>query len=90
MDQFIQVVPKIAENLPAGRVDVYVRQLARKNRVQYKPASTDALAATFARLSDAEHNPDEIEHLLLALSRAGIITRQARFKLHTAYLKQIK
>jgi hypothetical protein len=40
------------------------------------------------RLANAEVPPDEIEDMLIALSRAGVLTEQQRVDLHAAYLRQ--
>lgn len=38
--------------------------------------------------SGAGFGPDEIEDMLIALTRAGVISEQQRFDLHAAYLRQ--
>jgi len=87
MDQHIQISPA-TEEIPSGGLGAYVRHLAAVNRIEHKPIPEDALADSFARLSGSGHESDEVEQLLLALSRAGVISRQTRFKLHVAYLNQ--
>jgi hypothetical protein len=74
----------------AGRVSVsaFVKRLAARAGVAYRPELTDQIAASISRLSDAEHVPDGVEDLLLALQRAAAITEAERFGLHAAYLRQ--
>jgi len=69
-------------------VAAFVRNLARTHGVTYQATALDTLAAAISRLANAEVHPDEIEDLLIALSRAAIITEQQRFDLHAAYLRQ--
>lgn len=69
-------------------VEGFVRRLAERHGIAYAAAPTDAVAAAISRLSDAEHQPDGTEDLLLALARAGVISPEERLELHAAYLRQ--
>jgi hypothetical protein len=74
----------LAEAARHGKITVaaFVRNLARTHSVVYQPKALDAFAAAISRLSDAEVHPDKIENLLIALTRAAIVTEQQRFQLH--------
>lgn len=77
------------EALAAGpSVADHVRALARTHGITFERTELDDYAETISRLSDAEVDPDEIELLLRALNRAGVITPERRFALHAAYLRQ--
>lgn len=65
-----------------------IRELARAHGVVYDRSSLDDYAETISRLSDAEVAPDETECLLRALTDAGVLTPEQRFRLHAAYLRQ--
>ena len=71
----------------AGRVDVgvWIRKAAQDHNVRHTEAPIDVFATAASRLSDAGVALDDIELLLLALARNGIVTDQQRFALHAAY-----
>ena len=56
--------------------------------VVYVKTPLDDLAATINRLSDAEIDSDEIDNLLVALKRAGVITNQDLVMLLGNYLDE--
>ncbi len=81
--------PSVADAL-AGRIPVadWARSAARSHSVAFTPTPADTFAAAVSRLADAEAAPDAVEHLLLALRRAGVVTAPERLQLHAAYLRQ--
>ena len=66
----------------------HVRELARKHGVTFRRTALDDYADEISRLSDAEVEPDDTADLMQALTDAGVITREHRFVLHAAYLRQ--
>lgn len=66
----------------------WIRDTARRHGVTFTQAPVDTFATAVSRLSDAGVQLDEIEQLLLALARAGVVNDTQRFALHAAYLRQ--
>jgi hypothetical protein len=62
--------------------------LAMRSGVRYQLTSADVLADTATRLSGDDVTPDEVEDLVVALKRAGIITGQEMVDLLGAYLAE--
>lgn len=71
-----------------GDVAAAISTLAWTNGVTAQPQPIDTFADAAARLCDTEITLDHIEHLLLGLARARVITDEQRFALHAAYLLQ--
>ena len=70
---------------------VYIRQMAKLHHVVYQSTKADALADHFARLADNDAVEfDEIEQLLIALQRAGIVDRSELVRLQARYLNEAK
>jgi len=67
-------------------VAAWVRATAHKHDIAFMAGSVDIFANAVSRLSDRDVQIDEVEQLLLALARRGIITNQQRRALHTAYI----
>jgi|HubBroStandDraft_1064217.scaffolds.fasta_scaffold1272124_2 hypothetical protein len=67
-----------------------IRALAERHRVTYKPASTDGLAHHITRLAGDDVVFDETEQLLIALQRAGVLSRTEAVLLQADYLRQTK
>ena len=67
-----------------------IRALAEKRGVVYTQTATDVWAHHVTRLSDDEARPDEIELLLMALHRAGHLTRPEALQLQCDYLRELK
>ena len=67
-----------------------IRALAERHRVAYKPAGTDALAHHITRLAGDDVVFDETEQLLIALQRAGILSRTEAVLLQADYLRQTR
>jgi len=76
--------PQLPEDIARalnGQINVahWVRATAQVLNVRYAPTQLDDIASAISHLPDAEVEPDEIEQLLLALQRRGVITDQQRF-----------
>jgi hypothetical protein len=67
-----------------------IRELAARHQVNYLQTPTDMLANEITRLSDDTVSFDEIECLLVALQRAGHITRNDAVQLQAQYLRETK
>ena len=79
----------IAAALRSGaNVAALVRDLTRAQGVSFTASPLGAFAGAVSRLSDAEVRPDEIEDLLVAFARAGIITSADSMALQAAHLRQ--
>jgi hypothetical protein len=61
--------------------------LARAHGVTYEPTPLDELGNAITRLSGDEVELDEPQLLLLALVRAGIITREESASLRAKYIR---
>ncbi len=70
----------------SASVAEWVRAIARQHGIAFMAGSVDIFANAVSRLSDLDVHVDEIEQLLLALGRRGIITNQQRCALHGAYV----
>ena len=62
--------------------------LAQKHGVTYRPTTTDAWAQTVTRLAGDDVALDDIELLLIALERAGQLSRQEALRLQVNYLRE--
>ena len=73
---------------PATDVGGYIFSLATLHGVSYVKTSYDELSEVITRLSDDDVVMDEIEQLLIALERAGVIPSEAAVPLHLNYLRE--
>ncbi len=67
-----------------------IRKMARERRVAYVRTPNDVLAHHITRLTDGEVVLDEIEQLLIALQRAGHLSRAEMVRLQAAYLREAR
>jgi hypothetical protein len=67
-----------------------IRKLARKYHVVYVRTQRDMLANHITRLAGDDVEFDEIEQLLIALQRAGHLTRIEAVRLQANYLHEAK
>ena len=67
-----------------------INALARKYGVRYDPRPVDSWARQVTRLAGDEVELDEAELLLVALQRAGHITRPDALALQVRYLREIR
>ena len=74
--------------IPVTGLAKYVVDLARQHGVSYVRTADDALAEVITSLADDEVKLDEVEALLLALERAGVIESADVVPLHINYLRE--
>jgi hypothetical protein len=68
----------------------HIRELARKHHVTYVRTQCDALANHMTRLAGDDVELDEVEQLLIALQRAGHLSRTEAGRLQATYLRESK
>ena len=66
-----------------------IRELARQHDVHYVGTGTDALAHHITRLAGDTVTLDDIEQTLLALQRAGHLSRRDVVRLQARYLREV-
>lgn len=81
-------VQRVSSQVPVSGLRDYILSLATAHGVSYVETSADRLASTITRLADDEVQLDEIEKLLIALERAGIVESAAVVPLHVYYLRE--
>ena len=74
--------------LPANGTAGFVRDLARRHGVTYRKTKADALADAITRLADDDVRLDEIEGLMIALRRTGVLTADNFVPLQVRYLRE--
>lgn len=79
---------RAAPRIPVSGLRDYILSLATDHGVAYVKTPTDRLADTITRLADDEIELDEIEQLLIALERAGIVASVNVVPLHINYLRE--
>jgi len=79
---------KPSTQVPVSGFESYIIELAGNHGVAYKKAEMDELAGHLTRLSDDEIVMDDIECLIVALVRRGIVTSEKVMKLHHGYLRE--
>jgi hypothetical protein len=79
---------RAAPRLPVSGLRDYILGLASAHGVTYVETPVDKLADTITRLSDDEVHLDEIECLLIALERAGVVACDSVVPLHINYLRE--
>lgn len=67
-----------------------IRALAQQHQVTYIETPNDVLAHHITRLSGDDVELDDTEQLLVALQRAGHISRAEVVRLQAAYLRQAR
>lgn len=78
------------ESLTASSTAALIRAMAARHRVNYVQTRSDQFANHITRLSDDTIELDEIEQLLIALQRAGHISRDQLVHLQARYLREIQ
>lgn len=82
---------QLADNeLPRTGIADFVRGLAKKRGVQYRPNGLDAWALKVSELSGDTVQPDETLNLLVSLRRAQIISLSQMAQLATLHLRERK
>jgi hypothetical protein len=79
-----------AQSQTATSTAALIREMAAKHRVTYSPTQSDLLANHITRLSSDTVRLDDVEHLLIALQRAGHITREQLVQLQARYLRETR
>jgi hypothetical protein len=74
----------------SDRAAAIIRSLADRHKVAYTPTATDAWAQHVTRLAGDDVEFDETELLLIALQRAGHISRTDAVLLQADYLARAK
>lgn len=74
--------------MPTTEFAKYITELAQAHGVRYTMTANDALAGVITQLADDYVALDEIELLLLALERAGVIASENIVPLHINYLRE--
>jgi hypothetical protein len=74
--------------IPEREVAEFVRDLARQHHVHYRRTAADELADAITRLADDDVTLDEIECLMIALRRAGVLTADNFVPLQVKYLRE--
>jgi hypothetical protein len=67
-----------------------IRAMARQHRVVYSRTATDRLAHHMTRLAGDSIELDEIEQLIVALQRAGHLTRNQAVHFTARYRREAK
>lgn len=65
-----------------------VRKLAQEHHVSYTAGPRDRLAHHITRLAGDDVSLDEVELLLVALQRAGVVSGKDAVLMHADYLRQ--
>jgi phosphoribosylanthranilate isomerase len=78
------------ETVTQNSTAAYIRGLAAQHHVAYVQTHSDRLAQHMTRLADDAIQPDEIECMLLALQRAGHLSRRELIHLQVEYLREAK
>ena len=75
---------------PRSATATVIRDLARKYDVTYVATRNDPLAHHITRLAGDHVQLDEVEQLLIALQRAGHLSRTEIARLQASYLREAK
>ncbi len=81
-------MPAQDETLTTGSTAALIRAMAAQHQVSYLPSESDRLANQITRLSGDVVELDEIEQLLIALQRAGHISRAQLVQMQARYLRE--
>lgn len=75
-------------SLPTTALRAYVVDLATRHGVTYTKTRYDELAEVITALSDDDVELDEVQLLIIALGRAGVVPREQVLPLHANYLRE--
>ena len=75
---------------PLPETATAILTMAKRHGVAYTPTAADAWANDVTRLADDAVTLDEIELLLIALQRAGHLSRPEALHLQVNYLREAK
>lgn len=82
-------IEKIASS-PREEIAHWVRSTAEELGVAYVATAADRFAHDASRLSDAGAELDDVEELLLAIRRTGLLSSIQRLQLHVGYLRNVR
>ena len=74
--------------VPVSGFEAYIIELATSHGLVYRKTDEDELAQQLTRLSDDEVVMDDIECLIIALFRDGVLNSENIMKIHHGYLKE--
>lgn len=74
--------------IPNTNLRAYILELAERHGVDYTQTADDELAEIITRLSDDHVELDDVELLLIALERAGVLSSNSIVPLHINYLRE--
>ncbi|WP_084382757.1 hypothetical protein [Curvibacter delicatus] len=86
----LRMKPGDTSKFPTTNVGTYVRQLAGRYGVRYTPTAVDKWAETVTRLAGDEVHSGPVQDLLVALKRAGRLTKDEVAGLLVNYLREHK
>jgi hypothetical protein len=75
---------------PQTATATVIRQMAEQYRVAYVQTESDRLAHHITRLAGDYVELDEVEQMLIALQRAGHVSRTELVRLQASYLREAK
>jgi hypothetical protein len=75
---------------PCSATATHIRKLAQEHHVAYVRTRNDRLAYHITRLAGDHVELDEVEQLLIALQRAGHLSRTEVVRLQARYLREAK
>lgn len=78
----------MSPDVPTSGVAAYITALAKQHDVRYVKTPDDAIAEVITQLAGDEAEMDDVELLLLALERAGVVASQDVVPLHVYYLRE--
>jgi hypothetical protein len=78
----------VPEQLPTYGLRAYIIKLAHRHGVSYVKTPSDQLAQVITNLSDDDVEMDDVERLIIALERAGVISSEQVVPLHIHYLRE--
>lgn len=82
------VKPKKMAVIPTSGLEEYIVGLAKRHSVAYAKTPHDELAEVITRLADDDVEMDDVELLLIALERAGVLASEYVVPLHINYLRE--
>ena len=74
---------------PNKTISEFVADLAKEHGVTYQNSAMDQLAKKLSELSDKEVDPDDTCDLIVALSRAKVITAREMSNLVVRHLREV-
>lgn len=75
---------------PQSQTATRIRQMVERHHVAYVGTQRDVLAQHITRLAGDDVQFDGVENMLLALQRAGHLSRAEAVRLQASYLREAK